>query len=525
MGKKGQLSIFIIIAIVILFSFMLIIIFSKSIGEEKIHTQILSMAEKKGAIASINSNIDSCLKFAADSAIELAGKQGGFIFALENGPRGLADPAKVVRNEKGVYWILRDASDNPPGYPKYPNLVGIPQIPVLTSNELGIFGSKYPTIKEQIERFSEYQFGQCLNFSLFEGQEIEIKPNPPKISVAFGESNTIFYLDYPIKIIMGNETQQETNKKSYSSGIRFLKLYQIAKNLAYNDLNPQFFFIPSIINQQKYNPLMAEVGITVNPGPDYDIITLTDTKIKPNYYILKFLRQNRNPILSYIPDITVNISDNINITATAIDPDEDNVVISANYTKIDVFSPGVHTPMGDAVKNNHMKFTTGPSDIGYYSYNITATDDGNLKDWQEVTVKIMCQYRSHAIRDGSSWKDDSGKMFAYNPECCDQTSVMPYLQFIAGRITSTGCTCDENGQCEGQCIPNCPSSDTIDCGTTYTSSNGCGGNCNIIGTKCADGEFCSNGKCCYEIENCKLMPTPDNPYNEVCTYETHCHNP
>jgi hypothetical protein len=137
------------------------------------------------------------------------------------------------------------------------------------------------------------------------------------------------------------------------------------------------------------------------------------------------------------------------------------VVISANYTKIDVFS-GVHTPMGDAVKNNHMKFTTVPSDIGYYSYNITATDDGNLKDWQEVTVKIMCQYRAHAIRDGSGWKDDSGKMFAYNPECCDDTSAMPYLSFMAGTTTSSGCTCNETGGCEGMMAPpaTCTEGDT-----------------------------------------------------------------
>jgi len=460
MGKRGQLSIFIIIAIVILFSFMLILIFSKSIGEEKIHTQILSMAEKKGAIASINSNIDSCLKFAADSALVLAGKQGGFIFKFQG---GLADPAKIVQsNNNMVYWILRDPSDNPPAYPKYSNLVGIPQIPLLRKEDQGKLPSKYPFVKDEIEAFSEYQFGQCMNISQFEEKGIQIiQRHSPLISMVFGDSDTIFYLDYPLKIIMGNETQNQDKQKSYSSGIRFLSIYNIAKNLAYNDLNPIFSFDAANVNQQKYNHLNAEVSVTVNPGPSYDIITVTDTKIREEYYTLVFLRQNRNPILSYIPDYTVNISDELKIDVTAIDPDEDNVVISANYTKIDVFS-GVHTPMGDAVKNNHMKFTTVPSDIGYYSYNITATDDGNLKDWQEVTVKIMCQYRAHAIRDGSGWKDDSGKMFAYNPECCDDTSAMPYLSFMAGTTTSSGCTCNETGGCEGMMAPpaTCTEGDT-----------------------------------------------------------------
>jgi len=499
MKKRAQLSIFVIIGIVILASFMLVVFLSSSVGKDKIQQQIASISKQKNALASINSNEQSCLKYAADSALTLAGKQGGFIFNFQG---GLADSSKVSQNEKGVYWILRDALDNPPEYPRYPNFVGIPQIPVLKKESTGL-PSRYPAVKDELEKYSAYQFGQCMNLSQFEALGVEIQQlSNPSITVAFGESDTIFYLTYPIKITIGSSSQKKTTAQSYSSGVRFLSIYTIAKNLAYDDLNPNFMFTPEIVNQQRYNPLKADVAITVSPGPDYDIITLTDAKKKigQDYYHLVFLRQNRNPILRRIQDITVNILDNINITADVTDPDEDKVAISVNKTKEQFYGGELRHTIGSMDSHSgdfsrFLNFKAEAKDIGYYTYNITATDEGNLKDWQEIRVFVKCEYKANVKMEGAQWKDsDSGRTFSYNPLCCEKDYG---LKFNNGtRVTlsdGSTCTCNENGGCEGMMPP------------TYTCTEKAGQTCEA-GTTCpADKEpgtgTCESGEtCCKQLE-------------------------
>mgnify|MGYP001604443094 CR=1 FL=1 len=57
-------------------------------------------------------------------------------------------------------------------------------------------------------------------------------------------------------------------------------------------------------------------------------------------------------------------------------------------------------------------------------------------------------------------------------------------------ICSTNQVCNNNNCC----TPTCPSANTINCGAIDSRSNGCGGSCNVVGTKCASGT-CQNSIC------------------------------
>ncbi|MEM3450066.1 MAG: hypothetical protein QW439_00640 [Candidatus Woesearchaeota archaeon] len=76
-----------------------------------------------------------------------------------------------------------------------------------------------------------------------------------------------------------------------------------------------------------------------------------------------------------------------------------------------------------------------------------------------------------------------------------------------------------NDSCNsGGCTPSCPAPSNVDCGTTYTGSNGCGGSCYVVGTKCDAGLTCNNGRC----EACTSRLSLDNCGTCQCSYGCLC---
>jgi len=133
------------------------------------------------------------------------------------------------------------------------------------------------------------------------------------------------------------------------------------------------------------------------------------------YYKIIFLRQNRPPVVRYIPNYEVNISDDLNISFVAIDPDEDNITENITAERIILTGTGGSEPAAA-----RLNFKPSASDIGYYIYNFSAKDVGGLSDWQNgVVVKIKCEYRESATLISSGKWSDGTKTFDYDPTCCD----------------------------------------------------------------------------------------------------------
>lgn len=137
---------------------------------------------------------------------------------------------------------------------------------------------------------------------------------------------------------------------------------------------------------------------------------------------------------------------------------------------------------------------------------INVTDVGGLSDWQEdVTIKVMCEYYPYddsaeiAMKiSEENWEIDN-KFFTYNPHCCNQNN---YLSFRAGETakmktpdgTISECTCTDLGDCIPKGMTCTPNRDFCqDNNKCYCNSDGTIGTCQT----CPD--FCSNGKCCFEI--------------------------
>ncbi len=95
------------------------------------------------------------------------------------------------------------------------------------------------------------------------------------------------------------------------------------------------------------------------------------------------LNANRQPVLEFIPDITVNESDLITITSNATDPDNQNSVTNDDNNLTLFINDTRFTKTG-----NNFTWLTGFGDAGNFSVIITV-GDGELTDYQEVNITIL----------------------------------------------------------------------------------------------------------------------------------------
>ena len=495
--KRAQLSVFVMIGIVLFVAFIFLFSITYALSKGRLNSQIKQMASKKDIVDSLKTNLQSCLKSSADKGLLLIGKQAGFIFEEQGGNSKKTDVAfEEIDNKNRFYWLLKNSWDMPPGYPQYENNLGFAQIPMLQKEDIPKeqqgFKPKYPFIKDELAKYMQYDFKQCVNLSYFENEGMQIKEKGFSLEITFADDGTNFYLNYPLDVTMESYTEQITKIPPYKSDIRFKRMYEIAKNLVNEDkTNLLFLFENDIVNGFRYNPLSPAVVVSKIPGKDYDMITVTDNKRKINDkpYQLVFLRQNRNPVLKYVPDISVNISDTIDFQPFAFDPDEDDINITIEKWKFEIATQDPLQTTGHymGADKEHYRFTPQAEDIGIYYYNMTVEDVAGLKDWQnEVKAYVYCEYSASADMGNEMGKnvwhavDASGKTktYSYNPQCCNENGR---LSFKEGQTVTMAngktCTCTKYGQCEGQQGEEC---------TTPSAY------------------FCHLGKSCYCNENGKI---------------------
>ncbi|MCX6710001.1 MAG: hypothetical protein NTV63_03565, partial [Candidatus Woesearchaeota archaeon] len=377
---------------------------------------------------------------------------------------------------------------------------------------------RYPLVKEEMLLFIKNDFKQCINLSIFREEGMSIDAKEPKFEIILADSGTNFYIDYPLDVSMGDYSERISKIPAYKSEISLKRMYEIARNVIYEDKTNLLFPLESItVNEYRYNPLYPAVAISVIPGKDYDIIKLTDLKrkIEGKQYELIFLRQNRNPVLKYIPEINGLISSPISVSPLAFDPDEDDFNITIEKWKIELGNV-VFVPTRIIV---YETFIPQPEDVGVYYYNITVTDSAGLSDWQNgIRATITCKYidiktEQAARKPYGNWSV-SGKEYTYNPNCCDSYNNLFFTSSLYNELGDYLCSCTENGDCIIPGATPTPTPATGSCTKDFCNGNRAS-HCSTAGlveyeTQCVNG--CVDGKCacigcgdegCYASGGCK----------------------
>ncbi len=396
--KRGQVTVYIIIGIAILFVAILFF-YLRGTTEKKISVQELVIAQKIPKEARpITNYVTTNLDDATKKGLLLIGMQGGYIYESQGGP--ISDPIKegsdfVYYNKHKIFYNIHKQNNNlfnyyfykPPYYPWY----YYPYSHLPKSGEKGSFGGFFgtsnlpplngssPSIQFQLMEFITNYLQEKINLTIFDEQgfEIDADINNINVSVIIGENDVIAFLECPLGI-KKTITNTITNVSYFYTNpqIRLKKVYNLTNFIISKDTTDILFNINSSENN-KDNINIEKIENYYNHD---DIIIIRDNKsmLYAEPYTFQFARENRYPALHYldIPMLpfegysnAVITEDNINPEAD--DPDED--VIDFTYEP-----------------NLPYHITQSDFDVGYVDLIVYAKEKDNedYSDWQELKINV-----------------------------------------------------------------------------------------------------------------------------------------
>ena len=302
MNRKSQITLFVIIGILLIFVAGIFFFYAKTILTN------LPEQEIKG-IEPINNYIINCIDQTATTAIELAGKQGGYIFESQGGlVKDFSDVYKgkffiPYTDQNGItykvaYGISKRERDYGTIYkadtPEYP-WIGFPGDP---PNYKGLFGdSELPvlykkdgpfSIQAEIESYVNNKTAECLDFSVFEDYEITA-PENFKTEVTIAKNDVVISLDYPVQIKTGTQTRN-LNEFNVKKNIRLKAVYDFTKDLINLDNTDISFDI-----EKSSGGIYSDRKEDVYEHDDIIIVKDQRSLLGNRPYEFWFARQNRPP--------------------------------------------------------------------------------------------------------------------------------------------------------------------------------------------------------------------------------------
>jgi hypothetical protein len=330
MDKKAQITWFMIIGIILLFLAGIFFFYARTILENVPET-------RAGDLEPVNAYIANCIDQTASRALELAGKQGGYIFQSQGGlVKDFKDehkgsffmPYKEERTQityKVPYAIRKRERDyliykaNPPEYP----WVGFPGSP---PNYKGIFGdSDLPplykkdgpfSIQAEIEIYIKNNLLQCLDFSVFRDYQITAPSSPEEIktSLVIAKNDIRISVECPVQVSMGFETRQLTDFNVRKS-MRLKEVYDFTENLIKWDNTDITFDI-----EKSSGGIYSDRKEDIYSKDDIIIVKDQNSLLGNRPYEFWFARQNRPPAF--------------NPSGDHQDPDEDALTPPSGGTEV-----------------------------------------------------------------------------------------------------------------------------------------------------------------------------------------------
>lgn len=399
--KRGQITVYIIIGMVILF-LAILFFYLRGTAEKAEGMQELIKSQKiPDEIKPIITYVTASLDTAAREGLYLVGMQGGCIYEIQGGLT--FDNTRYILYNDGndehnvSYGINKQETEYlsfyqpyPPEYPwdssspatKFPYIAGALNI---NHGKFGVYNlppldSSVPSIQLQLESFITRYLQKNMNLiSLFDEQGFDITPGEMNVSVVIGENDVTAFLTYPLEIT--KESTDEVTNISYfytNHQIRLRTVYNLAHDIIKEDIVKILFDISDTSNNRDS---MTIKKMESDSGHD-DIIIIRDNKsmlyAKP--YTFQFARENRYPALHYIKDVSPFLLPPFHAITTeemhskispkAYDPDEDDLGFSYS-----------HCPY---------QLEQSDYDNEYISLTVYVKEKNNegYNDWQDITIAI-----------------------------------------------------------------------------------------------------------------------------------------
>lgn len=289
-GKRGQITIFVIIALVIIVAIALVIVFRDKLFP--------SPAESE--FAAVYESFDSCVEMKTKDALNIAGAQGGYIDVPDFEPGSEYAPFSSQLDFLGSpvpYWYYVSG-----------NNVIKEQVPTLSE------------IEGQIEDYLELELKDC-SFSEFIAERAIVTAGSPKADVQIEGEKVVVNIDMDLSV----ERLDIKETKSFHEvevNSKFGKFYDIARTLYAKEKQEMFLenyavdvmynyapvtgveftckpmtWNPQEVVNDLRNGLSANIGVLRASGGDYKL--LDDTR---KYFVVDVDSKGESVGFMYMPD-------------------------------------------------------------------------------------------------------------------------------------------------------------------------------------------------------------------------------
>jgi hypothetical protein len=380
--KKGQISLFVIIGLVLLIVFFLLLsLRNKSSPSDDVST--VSYELESGAL---KDHISSCISRVASDALEKIGENGGFIYDFQGGKIPFNDLSLgddylpfifQGRNYNVAYGLKKNTACPLVSYavPDYPisgvsfsdfNLRYNSNKNCLLSSPPhsaydGFFGSvtlaklcysarassceDFATgsvmgfsVQRQLEDYVSSNLPLCVNFSSFSNRlNANISSDaPPSVLVEVHNSDILFSVSYPVSIVFeGRKPVVVVADYQVPIAVRFGAFYNFIFNvLSFDSKKPNFDLLSHYVSSSFWRQGFSVKKIpfackTCSPPYSSDsLFEFSDAKslVNGHPFIFRLFVENRRPAIDFISDRSYVLgssgSDGFNLKISAFDPDD-----------------------------------------------------------------------------------------------------------------------------------------------------------------------------------------------------------
>lgn len=339
MTKKGQITVFLIIGVIILVMVGFLLYYEKVVKV------------RKSAVVSYDVNP---IKFYVENCIESVGPFGLFLIGIQG---GFVEPS--------IISIRTPYSEI--AYAYYEEVETLIQLPIIGS---------------QFSRYIENQLPGCINnFEVFKG--IDIIDGEIKAETIFTEKDIIVNVKYPLTI-KKEFSETELSDFSVVFPIRLKKIYDDVK---------------TIVNKEIDNPKEIDVTYLKETGMDIAILPINndtiiyilvdnESKLENGPYTFMFANKfkledidgiitEHAPVLEFIDDFNVTENQEFSYKVKATDVDDNELSFFA-YSTLNV----------EIDQDGLLEFTPTKDDIGVNFIKIEVEDNTSLSDFQIIKVTV-----------------------------------------------------------------------------------------------------------------------------------------
>ncbi len=335
MQKRGQVTIFLVVGIVILLLAALFFYIFGQMKEAPLQVELGESQKYLGVPGAVQSFVEKCITDTINPAIYLLAQQGGVIYPEEDSLILLTDHGLV-----NYAWMN------------------------------GLNGLSHEKMEKDLATYLEENIDFCLGgFETFVKQNILVEPDYKKIKaeVIIQKSTIKTKLNFPLQIVLSNEDKTTIDKFSVQQQSSLGAMIEAIEFLKFPDLSPKdFFALP-------YQPAVLPF--------DESVVIYSLSRNEPDeplnfrFAVRNDFPENEPPQLAHISDKTFRLGDRWQEELIADDSNRDILRYSSNSDKFTVSEEGIID----------VEMTVA----GIFDITFTVEDGRGGKDEQHVNILVI----------------------------------------------------------------------------------------------------------------------------------------